>query len=394
MPLARRPALAPAPEPRIARGPRRLVLAPTGALAAALLLAAAPAAAFRVIDTSALGFGTSIARWDAAPHTVEGEERSLEGGLRYSVSGGSYQALRDSFSWADAPPSVPEFQSAVEKAFAAWESVDPASGLGTPLRFTPDLGTPVVQETPNPNDISTFVGLNRGAEIDLIASNDTLLFGPGDPGLRANVVSFLDASETTVTLTSGVTGYPAAVPGGSDIVMNNDPLAEWTLDWFQLVLTHEVGHAIGLEDVDVYPARLFDINTRYYDDDYDDTSQATALATLTNSFVHAIDPLDPDASPGLSLFDVCTASDPNDGTTCFGDPGIDTAGVDILMESSVPFALVGQDVPLQNDDYAGRQFLYPVPEPATALLLGGGIAALGGRSRGRRGRARRPISAA
>ena len=38
-------------------------------------------------------------RWDAAPRYVNGEERSLDGGLRYSIGGGSYEAFRDEFLW-------------------------------------------------------------------------------------------------------------------------------------------------------------------------------------------------------------------------------------------------------------------------------------------------------
>ena len=37
--------------------------------------------------------------------------------------------------------SAADFQVAIELAFAAWEVVDPATGLGTDLRFVPDLGT-------------------------------------------------------------------------------------------------------------------------------------------------------------------------------------------------------------------------------------------------------------
>jgi hypothetical protein len=34
-------------------------------------------------------------------------------------------------------------------------------------------------------------------------------------------------------------------------------------------------------------------------------------------------------------------------------------GVDILMETSIPRVLRGNQMPLQNDDFGGRQFLYP-----------------------------------
>ena len=48
------------------------------------------AEAFRVI-----GSPGAWVRWDAATRFVEGEERSLDGGLRYSIETGSYAGLRD-----------------------------------------------------------------------------------------------------------------------------------------------------------------------------------------------------------------------------------------------------------------------------------------------------------
>jgi len=83
-------------------------------------------------------------RWDAAPRTIGANERSLDGGLRYSLEGGSFQAYRDMFQWSGGVPSVADFQQAVEQSFAAWTSVDPVSGLGTTLSFAADLGTAVV----------------------------------------------------------------------------------------------------------------------------------------------------------------------------------------------------------------------------------------------------------
>jgi hypothetical protein len=62
-----------------------------------------------------------------------------------------------------------------------------------------------------------------------------------------------------------------------------------------------------------------------------------------------------------------------------GDPGFDTPGVEILMESAISGFFIGNPNPLQNDDFAGRQFLYPtfpVPEPATMAALALGAALL------------------
>ncbi|NEO74998.1 MAG: PEP-CTERM sorting domain-containing protein [Moorea sp. SIO4G3] len=89
-----------------------------------------------------------------------------------------------------------------------------------------------------------------------------------------------------------------------------------------------------------------------------------ARATLTNPIAQLVDVRNPANSP-FSLFTV-----PN------GDPGVDTRGVDILMESQGLGIAPGNPVtnlnPLSNDDYGGRQFLYPfvsVPEPTSILGL-------------------------
>ena len=82
-------------------------------------------------------------RWDAAPRTLGGLERSLNGALRYSLQGGSFESFRDSFTWAGGAPSVSSFQSAVQSAFNAWGATDAVSGLTSSLQFVPDLATSV-----------------------------------------------------------------------------------------------------------------------------------------------------------------------------------------------------------------------------------------------------------
>jgi hypothetical protein len=288
-------------------------------------------------------------RWDTEPRIIDGNERSLDGGLRYSLQGGSYQAYRDLFTW-DVVPSVSEFQNAIEIAFNAWTFIDPVSGLGTDLFFVADLETEVVGTGRG--------GVNTaGAEIDLLAAIDGSFWNPGNSGQRGE--AFFRASFGDVTLTSGTTGYSGGgAISGADITFNNNPSAVYSLDFFQLLLTHEIGHTIGLGDVE------FNINPGVFiDDNFDGSSSETALATLTNSWADLVDPFNPAASP-LSLFNVPNA-----------DPGIDTFGVDILMESFIPSALIGDPNPLRNDDYGGRQFLYPfvqdtsIPEPTSTLAL-------------------------
>ncbi len=69
---------------------------------------------------SALGGGR---RWDAAPRIIDvngfNVERSLDGGLRYSMMDGSFEFFRNRFTWSTLP-SVADFQAAVQQAFDAW----------------------------------------------------------------------------------------------------------------------------------------------------------------------------------------------------------------------------------------------------------------------------------
>ena len=296
---------------------------------------------------------TGGSRWDAAPRTISGNERSLSGGLRFSLEGGSYLAFRDMFAWSSLP-TVASFQLAVEQAFGAWQSVDPASSLGSNLNFVADLGTAVV-------GTGAFGGVNiNGAEIDVFGTD------AGDAGTRG--VTAFNAIGSNVQLTSGTPSYPGSFAiSGADIYLNSNGGALYTLDLFRRLLTHEIGHAIGLGDVE-----NANTSAQFIDDNYNGSTSATALATLTNSWAALVNVLNPAASP-LALYIVPDA-----------DPGIDTPGVDILMESNGLGISAGNPVtalvPLRNDDYGTRQFLYPfVPEPSVALLLGLGGAGLLGR---------------
>lgn len=306
------------------------------------------ASAFRVQDVPPVNNLTSggIGRWMATPYTIDGLERSIDGGLRYSISGGSYEAFLDEFRWDGSPPSVADFQTAVENAFADWEQIDPATGLGTDLRFVPDLDTPIVIE-PHPTNLEEGLQVARGSEIDIA--------GEVLDGQRANARIFGQRNQDTLTLTSGVTGYPGVPITGADIRMATNRTWESLLE-FQTVLSHEIGHAIGLSDIDATHERGC-CRSLFYDDNFDNSTHAKARETLTNSFADLIDPFDPDNSAGLSRFDACTSlSDDPNWEPCPSSPGIDTPGVNLHMETSP------QVRPLpgpQTDEFAGRQFLYP-----------------------------------
>lgn len=294
-------------------------------------------------------------RWDAAAKSIAGlGERSLDGGLRYSLQGGSFQAYRDLFQWSGAVPAVADFQMAIQQAFFAWMVTDPVSRRTTQISFVYDPNTAVV-------GTATGGGVDaRGSEIDLFGSTDAILWDPGNSNPQAE--TFFDVVTDDVTLTSGTANYAgSSAISGADLTVNSNLGALYTLDFFRRLLTHEIGHALGLGDVEP------DINPGAF---IDDNYEVNAPATLANNWANLVDPLDPAASSGLQRYTLLQA---------------DVDGVDILMESNGLGISPGNPVtnlfPLANDDYSMRQFLYPsltreVPAPGTLTFLGLGLGIL------------------
>jgi hypothetical protein len=292
------------------------------------------------------GLQGGVYRWDAAPRVISGNERSLDGGLRYAVTGGSLTAFRDQFSW-NVVPSATAFAAAVQSAFNAWTVVDPVSGFGSALSFVYDSNSVVA-------GVTGGGGVNTsGAEIDLIATTDARFWDPGNTGTQGE--TWFGGINATTTLTSGVANYSfSRAISGADVYLNSNPGAIYTLPLFTRLLTHELGHAIGLGDVEgtINPGLFID----------DNFNSANAAGTLNNSWAALVNPLDPSGSALLARYSIGSAST--------------AAGVDLLMESNglgISAANpVGNPQPLTNDEFGTRQFLYPsltpVPEPASLLL--------------------------
>jgi len=289
-------------------------------------------------------------RWDAesydyqyTPNTTL--ERSLDGGLRYSLEGGSVEAYRDQFTW-DVLPTVGEMSNLLDLAFSAWESNDPISGLGTDIFFIDDSANTLAV-----GDVFASANI-LGAEIDLFGSD------AGDTGLRATSYFWATDDGNEATLTSGTTDYSGAYAIiGSDINMNNNGGAVYSLDIFQRILTHEIGHSLGLGDLEDFGGNGF------IDDNFDPNDP---LGTLTNSWAHLVNPLDPSSSLGLNQYFNVTTAD------------LAVSGVDLLMESwgvgIGPNNPLSNPIPLTADEYGMRQFLYPTlvqeaPEPSTFVLF-------------------------
>jgi hypothetical protein len=303
-----------------------------------------------VFGFGAFDFGTTRhARWETLPFNFGGVERSLSGGLRFSLQGQSYNAYKNLFTWQGSAPSDAVFQQLILDSFAAWTVPGP---LGTTLSFTEDLGT-----------VPTLSNNGTGAEIDLFAA---ALSFTGIGG-QAN---FSVSTNQNMNLTNGqmLVGNGVLITG-SQIRMNTNE-ATWTPGLFQRVLTHEIGHTLGLADVELAAdATSHPGNMSLF---LDNQSPVVTTAHLVDSSAHLINTSIPEDSIGATIFG--STFDPS----LFDSDDVNTGAPFLLMETDGDPGFP-DPAALGNDDFAGRQFLYPVaiPEPSAFLFLGV-VTAVGG----------------
>ncbi len=294
------------------------------ALFVALIVFSSTARAFTVAPWEIVGAPGSVdveatllaaPRWTATP----GAARGLADGISVHVTSGFEAALG-----ATTPEQVARHRDALERGLAAWESpvlsFDPVFDS---LAFGEITIEAVPQTHPAFLSAPSFSGMafvDTRRLSDRTFTNGDLV--PGGAIVSANIfinVTVLDGWLTLLTA-SGI-----APPNFREIQI-------------QRIVEHEIGHAIGLWHPNETPHANFDT----------DSDPLTPIV---------VDPTDPFA--GLH---VVTGVDPE--ITMWGGE----------LVSVFQMFSAG----LHPDDIGGRDVLYPalIPEPASALLLGLGLASL------------------
>jgi hypothetical protein len=299
------------------RGRRRAIAAGLGAL-----LLARSAGAFALIEPNAdpaLAL-SQAARWSPTSGQGDGIQVGIQTGLGSALAtGGEDPAL---------------IEQAVLAGILAWES--PA------LQF--DVGF----------DANVVEGTESGLEMDLFAvGNDHPVFS-GNSFFGAAIWQTTFLADRPLSNGQSSAGYAIT---GVDLYFNIDqqvflaPLGALRIPILTRIVMHEVGHGIGLHHPnDDNPVEGTLDN---FDTDFD---------PLNPMFIDPSDPL-----AGLMLSPNTDNTSIMSNTPCGPNP---TAPCDALFfESPRP------------DDLGGRDFLYPVPEPTTSLLLVSGLLALAAKRR-------------
>lgn len=206
----------------------------------ALLVLAAPSASAFAFDphggSSASDAALHATRWDATTKSLVNDHASgLGGGIEFSLDAEFCRQLSKGFAQ---PPSCGDLVGVVYQALGAWEKLDGR------IRFTD-----VSDQVPATVDGSDGEIAGAGAELDIFAvpgSWDTIhgteaatdsLYHIGGQMHLSNGQTVSGSTFTHADLRLYVrTGCKDADPPGC-----------WDLDKMRKILTHEVGHAIGLQ---------------------------------------------------------------------------------------------------------------------------------------------------